>query len=187
MRLSRFFPTAGPVTPVLATLLAVFPVATWLYATPVLASEAVVVELYRDCRVADTTVVIEDSVLDPAQRAEIKARVAAAADDPATAVPKIIGILRNKGIDDIEITRQGFEGCEPDTSGKYVEAVGTYCGARLTRVELFVDRESVMSRDDPDMTLDAFLKQAVKDLRERGIYDRPLVHIQNAPDCEESS
>lgn len=157
-----------------------------LYSLPAQASEAVVVELYRDCRLADTTIIIDEGILTPAQSAEVKARAAAASQEPRAALPQIVRLLKSYGIEDVEVSRQGFGGCEPNTSGKYVEAVGTYCGAKLTRAELLVDRTSVMDRSDPDMTFDVFLREAVKKLKEQGIHDRPVVSIENAPDCGES-
>lgn len=157
------------------------------YALPATASQAVVVELYRDCQLADTTVLIEAGALTPAQSAEVKARAAAAAGDPGAALPRVVSLLKRYGIDDVEVTRQGFGGCEPTTSGKFVEAVGTYCGGTLTKAELRVDRETLMSRSKPDTTFEEFLKEGATMLRERGIYDRPVVSIENAPDCDESS
>lgn len=151
------------------------------------ASEAVIVEVYQDCKLSDTNVVIDEGALTAHENAEVKARIASASKDPQVAVPRIAQILKNYGIDDVKVTRQGVEGCEPVTSGKYVEAVGMYCGPRLTHVEVLVDRSSFMSISQPDMSLDEFLRRAVKRLREEGIFDRPVVSIQNAPNCEESS
>lgn len=162
--------------------------AALLHAPATQASDAVIVELYRDCKLADTTVIIEEGVLAPEQNAEVKARAAvAAASDPDAALPRIARILKEYGVDEVDVARQGFEGCEPRSSGKYVEAVGTYCGPTLARAEVLVDRQSMITRSDPDMTFEAFLRAAVLELRGQGIYDRPVVSIENAPDCEEDT
>jgi len=145
--------------------------------------EARVVELYENCKLTDTNLVLGEGVLSPGEVAEVKARVAAVTEDPTGAVPRIVQVLRNYGIEDVEIARQGFEGCEPETSGKYVEAVGTYCGADLRSAEVFVDRESFMGVTDPDISFEEFLRRANQRLRTRGIPDRPIVSIENAPDC----
>jgi hypothetical protein len=151
------------------------------------ASEAELVEIYRDCRLADITVIIKPGTLDPAQSAEVKARASTAIHrDVQGALPRVVRMLKQNGIQDVRITRQGFGGCEPNTSGKFVEAIGTYCGPDLTHAELFVDRQSVMSVDGPETTFEAFLKEGVRKLKEQGIYDRPIVSIENAPDCEAS-
>lgn len=151
------------------------------------ASQAVIVEVYENCKLIDTNAIIDKDALNPAEAAEVKARIAAASKDPQVAVPRIAQILKDHGIDDVAVSRQGLEGCEPMTSGKYVEAVGTYCGPELKSAEVFVDRKSFISRSDPDMSFAEFLRAAVKRLRAKGIYDRPVVSIQNAPDCDKSS
>lgn len=156
-----------------------------LCASPARASQAEVVELYRDCQIVDITIIIDPGVLTPDQSAEVKARAAAAVnDDPRAAMPRVVRLLKERGVGEVTINRQGFGGCEPDTSGKFVEAVGTYCGANLTFAEVRVDRQTLMSRDDPDMTFEEFLREAATRLREQGIYDRPVVSIENAPNCE---
>lgn len=150
------------------------------------ASEALVVELYENCQLIDTNVVIEPGVLTPEKTAEVKARVNAVSGEARAAMPRIVQVLKNHGIEDVEVSRQGFAGCEPQTSGKYVEAVGTYCGATLRRAEVLVDQESFYSVSEPGMSFEEFLNGATKRLREQGIPDRPLVSIENAPDCEAS-
>lgn len=165
----------------------VFAAALLLTPVPGRASQAVIVEAYHNCELSDTSVIIQKGALSVREDAEVKARIAAASKDPQAAVPRIAQILKNHGIDDIKVSRQGFEGCEPETSGKYVEAVGTYCGARLTRAEILVDRKSFMSKTDPNVSFAEFLRNAEKRLRAQGIYDRPVVSIENAPNCDTSS
>lgn len=151
------------------------------------ASQAVIVEVYENCELVDTNAVIDEGALTPHETAEVKARIAAASKDPQVAVPRIAQILKDHGIDDVEVSRQGLEGCEPVTSGKYVEAVGTYCGSELKHAEVFVDRKSFVSKNEPNTSFAEFLRTAVKRLREKGIFDRPVVSIENAPDCDKSS
>jgi len=148
------------------------------------AADAVVVEVYQNCRLSDTNVIISEGVLTPQENAEVKARVAAAGKDPRTAVPRLVQILKDYGVADVEISRQGSERCEPVTSGKFVEAVGTYCGPDLRHAEVLVDRTSFYTGSGPDLSFERFLKDSVKRLRAQDIYDRPVVSIQNAPDCE---
>lgn len=161
--------------------------AALLSASPLQASEAVIVEVYQDCRLTDTNVVIDEQALAAHDGAEVKARVAAASREPQLAVARIVEVLKEFGIDDVAVSQQGLAGCEPETSGKFVEAVGTYCGPELRYAEVFVDRESYVADSDPDTTFEEFLKDAVKRLRDEGVFDRPVVSIENAPDCEESS
>lgn len=177
----------GSVFPVKALWISCVALAASIPAPAVEASEAVIVEVYEGCNLSDTNVVIGEGALTPHDSAEVKARIAAASKDSQAAVPRIAQILKNHGIDDVRVARQGFEGCEPKTSGKYVEAVGTYCGPRLTHAEVLVDRKSFMSVSEPQVSFDEFLRGAVKRLRGRGIFDRPVVSIENAPKCEESS
>lgn len=151
------------------------------------ASDAVIVEVYQDCRLIDTNVVIDDQALQGQDSAEVKARVAAASRDPELAVPRIVRVLKEHGIADVDVSQQGLAGCEPETSGKFVEAIGTYCGPELRHAEVFVDRQSYVSSDGAGVSFETFLKDAVRRLREEGIFDRPLVSIENAPDCEASS
>lgn len=176
------FPTGSVVAPLFAI------VALILITAPLArASQAVIVEVYENCKLADTNAVIDEGALTPHETAEVKARIAAASKDPQVAVPRIAQILKDQGIDDVEVSRQGFEGCEPVTSGKYVEAVGTYCGSELKHAEVFVDRKSFVSKNEPNTSFAEFLRTAVKRLREKGIFDRPVVSIENAPDCDKSS
>lgn len=151
------------------------------------ASEAVIVEVYQDCRLIDTNVVIDDQALSGQDSGEVKARVAAVSSDPELAVPRIVQVLKEHGIADVDVSQQGLAGCEPETSGKFVEAIGTYCGPELRHAEVFVDRQSYVSSDGSSVSFEAFLKDAVRSLREEGIFDRPVVSIENAPDCEASS
>ncbi|MDZ7843066.1 MAG: hypothetical protein U5R46_19945 [Gammaproteobacteria bacterium] len=167
------------------TCLGLLYAAALLLAAPAQASEAVIVEVYQDCRLIDTNVVIDDRALSGADSGEVKARVAAATLDPQMAVPRIVQILKEYGINDVSVSQQGLAGCEPETSGKFVEAVGRYCGPVLRHAEVFVDRQSFISSDRPGTSFEAFLKKAVKQLRDAGIYDRPMVSIENAPDCEQ--
>jgi len=151
------------------------------------ASQAVVVEIYQNCELVDTNVVIDEQALSAGDSAEVKARVARASRDTQMAVPRIVQILKNYGIADVSVSQQGLAGCEPTTSGKFVEAVGSYCGAELRRAEIFVDRQSFMSTTDPDSSFEEFLRRAVERLRAQEIYDRPIVSIENAPNCDASS
>ena len=158
-----------------------------LAAAPAGASQAVIVEAYHDCELSDTNVIIDEGALSTHENAEVKARIAAASKDPQAAVPRIAQILKDHGIDDIKVSRQGFEGCEPETSGKYVEAIGTYCGAQLRHAEIRVDRKTFMQKSDLNVSFAEFLRDAVKRLRAKGVFDRPMVSIENAPDCDKSS
>jgi hypothetical protein len=162
-------------------------VVVMLAAAPARASQAVIVEAYHNCALSDTNVVIDEGALSAHESAEVKARIAAAGKDPQAAVARIAQILKNHGIEDIKVSRQGFEGCEPESSGKYVEAVGTYCGAQLKHAEIRVDRKTFMQKNDPKISFAEFLRDAVKRLREKGVFDRPVVSIENAPDCDKSS
>ncbi|HSH42434.1 MAG TPA: hypothetical protein VK973_09970 [Arenicellales bacterium] len=162
-------------------------IAAMLIASPARASQAVIVEVYEDCELIDTNVVIDDAALSPADSAEVKARVAAAAQDPQMAVPRIVQILKEYGVDDVAVSQQGLAGCEPETSGKFVEAIGSYCGPELRHAEVIVDRQTFISRDNPGTSFEEFLREAVERLRAQGIYDRPVVSIENAPDCDESN
>lgn len=161
--------------------------ATLLFLPPAHASKAVIVEVYQDCQLIDTNVVIDDQALSAEAAAEVKARVAAVSGDLQMAVPRIVEVLKEHGIGDVSVSQQGAAGCEPETSGKFVEAIGTYCGHELRHAEVFVDRQSFISSDAPGTSFAAFLKNAAKQLRAQGVFDRPIVSIENAPDCEESS
>lgn len=161
--------------------------AVLLVAGPAQASQAVIVEVYQNCELIDTNVVVDDQALSASESAEMKARVAAAAQDRRMAVPRIVQILKRYGIDQVEVSQQGLAGCEPETSGKFVEAIGTYCGPQLRHAEVVVDQQTFMTADNPGMTFEAFLQDAAEELRAKGIYDRPVVSIENAPDCEQSN
>lgn len=152
------------------------------------AAKAVIVEVYQQCKLIDTDVVIDDQALSAGAAGEVKARVAAVSrEDAQMAVPRIVEVLKAYGIDDVSVSQQGAAGCEPETSGKFVEAIGTYCGPQLRHAEVLVDRQSFLTSDAPGRSFEAFLKDAVKRLRGEGIFDRPIVSIENAPDCEESA
>ncbi len=172
--------------PVRSACLGLLYTAALLLATPAQAAEAVIVEVYQECQLIDTNVVVDDQALSAADSGEVKARVAAATRDPQLAVPRIVQILKEYGINDVSVSQQGLAGCEPETSGKFVEAVGRYCGPALRHAEVFVDRQSFISSDRPGTSFEAFLKKATKQLRDAGIYDRPMVSIENAPDCEQN-
>ena len=187
MSRSRYAPMKQPGRLLKALCAPLLLTAALLFAPQAGASEAVIVEVYQDCELIDTNVVVDDRNLSAESSAEVKARVAAASRDPQLATPRIVQILKQYGIEGVEVSQQGLAGCEPETSGKFVEAVGTYCGAELRHAEVFIDRQSFTSSDDPDTSFEAFLRNAVKQLRAQGIYDRPIVSIENALDCEESS
>lgn len=161
--------------------------AAMVLAPPAQASQAVIVEVYQDCKLIDTNVVIDDEALSERDSAEVKARVAAVSRDQQLATPRIVQVLKQYGINDVNVSQQGLAGCEPETSGKFVEAIATYCGAELRHAEVLVDQQLFASTDDPDASFEALLRDAVKRLRDQGIFDRPVVSIENAPDCEESS
>lgn len=161
--------------------------AALLLAPPASASEAVIVEVYQDCQLVDTNVVIDDQALMGGDGAEVKARIAAATGDPQMAVPRIVQILKEYGIQDVSVSQQGLAGCEPETSGKFVEAIGRYCGPELRHAEVLVDRQRYVSSDGAGVSFETFLKDAVQRLRAEGIFDRPVVSIENAPDCETDS
>jgi len=148
------------------------------------ADGAIVVELYEHCRLVDTEVVIDSATLSRERAAEVNARVNAVTGGGRDALPRVVRILRNHGIRDVSVSRRGFEDCEPQAGGHAVEAVGTYCGPALHHAEVLVDKKSVYSASDPDMTFEAFLDRAVRRLRAQGIAGRPRVSIENAPDCE---
>lgn len=177
-------PFKDPLFSVRSACLALLYCAALLVSAPASASQAVIVEVYQDCRLIDISVVIDDGALSSGESGEVKARVAAATQDPQLAVARVVQILKEHGIDDVRVSQQGLAGCQPETSGKFVEAVGRYCGPTLRHAEVFVDRQSYISRDNPGTSFEAFLKEAVKRLRAEGIYDRPVVSIENAPDCE---
>lgn len=154
-----------------------------LGATPARASQALVVAVYQDCRIVDTEVLIDAPAMPAARSAEIKARVATVSREPQLAVPRIVQVLRHYGIDSVETSQQGLGACTPQTSGKFVEAVGKYCGAELRHAEVFVDQHSFIRRERPGVSFSEFLSEALLKLRQAEIFDRPVVSIGNAPQC----
>ena len=152
------------------------------------ASDAVVMEIYQNCRLADISVIIEESKLSPEDSAEATARIAAVtSQDLEFATSRVIDLLYAYQIRDIELTRHGLGACDAQSSGKHVEAIATYCGSRLQSVDVLVNRETFSNTVDPDISLDQFLMETEVQLRQNGIFDQPLVSIENAVDCERDS
>ncbi len=156
------------------------------WATTAFAADAVVIGVYANCQPVSSTVMIKPgTVPEPdAQTAVAKAEALTAAAGFDQALPQVVKILERYGVKETEIRRQGYGGCEPPTSGKYVEALGSYCGAQLVSAEVRVDGKLFLRQANPDQSLEDFVSAATRQLRRKGIWDRPRVSVSNAEGCE---
>lgn len=156
-----------------------------LVSLPGVAADAVIIGVYKDCRVISSTVMIQPTAIDDidTQNAAAKAEALAATTGFEAALPEMVKLLERSGIRDTEIRRQGYLGCKTPGSGKYVEAVGSYCGVQLVNAEIRVDGKLFVREANPEQSLEQFVDGAVAKLQRDGIWDRPRVTIETAADC----
>ena len=156
-----------------------------LFSLPGFAADALIIGVYKDCRVVSGTVMIQPAAIPDAdaQNAVAKAEAMLARAGFEAALPDMVKLLESYGIRDTEIRRQGFLGCKTPGSGKYVEAVGSYCGVQLVNAEIRVDGKLFVREANPKRSLDQFVDAAVSRLQRDGIWDRPRVTIETAADC----
>ncbi len=100
------------------------------------------------------------------------------------ALPHASRALKQFGIQTIKIKRQGFDGCSNVTSGKFVQAIGNYCGDRLVSAELRVDGQLMVKKTGGLSSFEAFVDESLIVLRRRGIWDRPRVEVNSEGACE---
>ncbi len=144
------------------------------------------VGVYENCGLVTGSVFIEGEDLSAEERASASAAVEAAIIRYGFdgALPHASRVLKRYGIQAIRINRQGFEGCSQVTSGKFVQAIGNYCGDQLVSAEIRVDGKVVAKKTGGLSSFETFVDESLPDLRRRGIWDRPRVEVNSAGDCE---
>ena len=154
-----------------------------LFSSTGVAADALIIGVYKDCRLVSGTVMLQSAPTAEAQTAVAKAEALMATAGFEAALPDMVKLLERHGIRDTEVRRQGFLGCKTPSSGKFVEAVGSYCGVELVSAEIRVDGKLFAREANPEQSLDQFVDAAVSKLQRDGIWDRPRVTIETATDC----
>jgi len=157
-----------------------------LSAAGVYAADAMVVGVYEKCRYTNVTVFIKDGAVTgtDARAVAVEAEIAASRSrnfNGATAAA--VSVLNRYGIKDIKVDRRGEEGCNIQTTGRYVEAIGHYCDGSLVRAEISVDGKVIAEQKDIKISLDEYVERESVKLKKQGIADQPRVVVQDDANC----
>lgn len=147
-------------------------------------TDALIIAGYQNCRFDKVTVFIKGGVI-PAQQtrdATVEGELATIGLDFDRAVPAAMAVLKRFGVTDVGVERRGYQGCLGATSGKYVEAVASYCEDRLIRAEIRIDGKVFATHSDPKLSFGNFVARERIRLRSSGIWDAPRV-VVNADEC----
>lgn len=155
-------------------------------ASPSHGADATMVGIYENCRFVTGSVIVEGDDLSVEEKASASAAVESAIIRYGFdgALPYASRALKRHGIQTIKIKRQGFDGCGNLTSGKYVQAIGNYCGDRLVSAEIRVDGKVVVKKTGGLSSFEAFVDDSLIELRRQGIWDRPRVEVNSEGACE---
>lgn len=157
--------------------------------TTAYASSATLVGVYQDCQYVTGSVF----VVGPEISFDDKASAAAAVESAIIrygfegALPHASKTLKRYGIEYMEVERQGFSGCGKTPSGKFVQAIGNYCGGNLVSAELRVDDKIILKKTGGLFSFDAFVNDSLGSLRRQGIWDHPHVEVNSTGSCEPTS
>lgn len=149
-------------------------------------ADATMVGVYENCQFVTGSVFVEGDDLSAEEKASASAAVESAIIRYGFdgALPHASRALKRYGIQSIKINRQGFEGCGYVTSGKFVQAIGNYCGDRLVSAEIRVDGKVMVQKTGDLSSFEAFVDESLVDLRRQGIWDRPRVEVNSEGACE---
>jgi hypothetical protein len=155
-------------------------------ASPALGADATMVGVYENCQFVTGSVFVEGDDLSVEEKASASAAVESAIIRYGFdgALPYASRALKRYGIQAIRIKRQGFEGCGNVTSGKFVQAIGNYCGDRLVSAEIRVDGKVIIKKTGDLASFEAFVDDALIELRRQGIWDQPRVEVNSDGTCE---
>lgn len=158
-----------------------------IFSSAAFSSEATIVGVYEDCKFLTSTVFVKSDELttQDALQIAVEAEISRLqTDNFDQSIPPVVDTLKRHGIKSITLDRQGFAGCAAPGTGKFVEAIATYCGARLVNAEIKIDRELFSSRKNPKSSFDSFVKSALRDLHRAGIWDPLRIVVNSEGDCE---
>ncbi len=149
-------------------------------------AEATMVGVYEDCQFMTGSVFVEGDDLSAEEKASASAAVESAIIRYGFdgALPYASRALKRYGIQAIKIKRQGYAGCSNITSGKFVQAIGNYCGERLVSAEIRVDGKVMVKKTGGLSSFEAFVDESLLELRRQGIWDRPRVEVNSEGACE---
>lgn len=152
-------------------------------------ADATMVGVYENCRFMTGSVFIEGDDLSAEEKASASAAVESAMIRYGFdgALPYASRALKRYGIQTVKINRQGFAGCDNVTSGKYVQAIGNYCGDQLVSAEIRVDGKIMVKKTGDISSFDEFVDESLVELRRQGIWDRPRVEVNSEGTCEPGS
>ncbi|MDH3693282.1 MAG: hypothetical protein OER96_01755 [Gammaproteobacteria bacterium] len=154
---------------------------------PAFSSEATIVGVYENCKFVTSTVFVngDDMSTQDAQQIAVEAEMSRLqTDNFDQSIPPVVDALKRHGIKSITLDRQGFAGCGNPGTGKFVEAIATYCGAKLINAEIKIDRETFSSRKNPESSFDAFVQTSLRDLHRAGIWDPLRIVVNSEGECE---
>jgi hypothetical protein len=153
---------------------------------PAHGAEATMVGVYENCQFMTGSVFVEGDDLSAEEKASASAAVESALIRYGFdgALPYASRALKRYGIQTIKIKRQGFDGCGNITSGKFVQAIGNYCGDRLVSAEIRVDGKVMVKKTGGLSSFEAFVDESLIELRRQGIWDRPRVEVNSEGTCE---
>ncbi len=154
---------------------------------PAYSSEATIVGVYENCKFITSTVFVQSEELSEqdAQQIAVEAEMSRLqSDDFDQSIPPVVDTLKQHGIKSITLDRQGFAGCAAPGTGKFVEAIATYCGAKLINAEIKIDRETFSNRKNPSTSFDDFVQTAIRDLHRAGIWDPLRIVVNSEGECE---
>ena len=164
--------------------------ATWIVINTAYSSEATIVGVYENCKFVTSTVFVKDDGISTqdAQQIAVEAEMSRLqTDNFDQSIPPVVDALKRHGIKSITLDRQGFAGCAAPGTGKFVEAIATYCGAKLINAEIKIDREVFSSRKNPSSSFDAFVQTSIRDLHRAGIWDPLRIVVNSEGECEGGS
>ena len=171
-------------------VLSIWTLAIFFWATSnAYASSATLVGVYQDCQYVTSSVF----VVGPEISVDDKASAVAAVESAIIrygfegALLHASKTLKHYGIEQVEVERQGFAGCRKTPSGKFVQAIGNYCGGNLVSAEIRVDDKIILKKTGDLLSFDAFVNDSLGSLRRQGIWDRPHVEVNSAGNCESTT
>ncbi len=155
-----------------------------------IASEATIVGVFENCKFITSTVFVKNDDISAQEAQQIAAEAELSrpqTDNFEQSVPPVVDALKRRGVQSVTLDRQGFAGCAPAGTGKFVEAIATYCGAKLVNAEIKIDREVFAIRKNPASSFDSFVQTSLRDLHRAGIWDPLRIVVNSDGECEGGS
>ncbi len=94
-------------------------------------------------------------------------------------------LLKRYGIDYLEVERKGYAGCEHPGTGRFVQAIGNYCGSRLASAEIWIDGKLYLKQSGEISSFEQFVEESVARLRNNNITDLPRIEVNSDGACDD--